>query len=211
MITKVITQDSLRNTHIYNYKTYTYSQKISTKCSKCGKKIYSTFSFIYMNEPTEEQWERLEEQKKDWLSKEHFCSKCLKDVCKNEQTSMDMTTINTYFKEMKSIYEEINKLTNSLKNFKNIIGKDIIGKICIYKGKEYVITYMSTDNSCYRIHCYKINTIRPWQRTETLMYITDNNEGYGNVINANIKDVVFTNEIFAERYEKIRKFKNERL
>ena len=214
MITKAVTQDIYGNTHVYRWKVYTHSEKISTKCSKCGKTITKSVSFQYQGTPSQEDWDGLEKDKQKWLAEEHVCSKCLKEACKGEQGPLDMTQVNHALDEINMLFGQINALRKGIIHYGEQIQKELKGKVCIYEDKEYVINWVSTcdyNDMPLHIQCYKIDTRYPWTTTDTEMYITEKGGGFGNskTVNAKWEDVIFTNEVFAERKARVKELYGE--
>lgn len=134
MITKAVTKDINGNTHIYRWKVYTHSEKVSCKCSKCGKKINHSVSFQYQGTPSQEDWDKLEQRKQEWLSQEHVCRECLKEQCKGEQKEIDRTEIDSIINVIEDRKQQMREIQKDINNYCGLISEKVKGRVCLYKG-----------------------------------------------------------------------------
>lgn len=129
MITKAVTQDIYGNTHVYRFKTYTYSEKVKVKCCKCGKTMYKTVSYTYQDSP---DMQSIEEQKQKILSQEHICASCIKKSVKAENVNNISDCINESMKNIHDIQEQIVALRKQLNEPKRQIEERIKGKVLLF-------------------------------------------------------------------------------
>lgn len=209
MITKVVTEDFNGNTHIYRYKINTYSEKVSAKCEKCGKRISHSVPFQYQGTPSKEDWERLEEKKKAWLEEKHICASCLKQACKGEQKPLEMFPINAYLDDITNLSKTIKEIEKAIDAQADRVKEALYGRVCLYEDKEYVVKSVyngSNSSQPYCLRAEKIDTRYPWLTTDTELYITPEGKGWGTgrSVSAKFEDVTFTDEVFSERRERVK-------
>lgn len=211
MITKLVTQDIYGNTHIYRNQVHTTSETVKGKCKICGKTITKTISVQYINGLTGNDYEYLENSKKEWLSQEHICNKCYKKALTKQGNPISKDRMQANIDRINYLGEQISDLRKQISMHTEDISEEVKGKVCIYQDKEYVIQYVSNFDEDWYIRGYKIDVNKPWYETSTEFYISREGKGYGGskTVNAKFEDVVFTDEVFAERKEKVKKWEKE--
>ena len=157
----------------WSFRTYRITAKC--KCSKCGKYISKTFSFDCREDvsPTKEDWDNLEERRKEWLAEEHICNSCKCESVKQERHDITSQFKDTFF-SICSIQGKINDLNKSKTTFLDDLKSQLKGKILIDKDKnEWVISsvYNGYENCLgFEIFTYKINKQKPWLCTDESRY-----------------------------------------
>lgn len=185
-----------------SWRFCTANKKVKCKCSKCGKTINKTFTDEY-REDSSPDWEDLEKQATKWLEQVHICDKCLKAL-----STVEVNDISENFAEdidkILSMNKQIVALIDQRNNYITEIYKNIHGHVLIYDGKEYQADYLSYNAEFTRLYCYKINTHKPWRITDTWITVAlDPNDKDG----VPLAECKITDEIFAERAEKVRNAK----
>lgn len=153
----------------------TYRIQARCKCSECDKYINKIFSFELREDvlPSKEDWDELEESKKEWLSQPHICNSCKRKKVKQE--AKDIT--HTYDFTLNILQEKQEQILSSIKDKKrhiDFLNEELKGKIIVDKeGTEWVI-YSVRDgwqnSAVIEINCDKVNKQKPWLRSDESMY-----------------------------------------
>lgn len=189
----------------------TYSVKGTCKCSKCGKPITKTFSFQTREDvlTQKEDWNRIEQQKQEWLKKSHICNNCKKEKILQERKNItpDFTFM---FSKIIELQNQINQIALDKRQRINFIKSDLVDKIIIDKNNvEWVINSIQDLNDIgFEIGCYKINKQKPWIRTDEKRYFYGGNEvRYDNY--SKISECVITDEMFSKRKQLLNEVIND--
>ena len=186
----------------WNFNTYRIQARC--KCSECGKYINKIFSFELREDvlPSKEDWDGLEESKKEWLSQSHICNSC---KCKKvKQEAKDIT--HTYDFTLNILQEKQEQILSCIKDKKrhiDFLNEELKGKVIVDKeGTEWVIYSVSDgwqNGAAIEINCDKVNKQKPWLRSDESMYF------YAGSIDGHyhnykpLSECIITDEDFKER------------
>jgi len=175
----------------YRYRFNKASKKESKICSKCGKRIYKTFSYEFredadlesINIKSKESQERIDK----WKSEDAVCNQC-----KNDRIDKCYGILELNFTGLEGLNNQINELERQRSNILPSYFEELKGNVCIINGEEYVFQYAYI---CYGkfseilLDFNKVNKNKKWLLTEARIY-------------KNLKDiseVTFMDEKFKDR------------
>ena len=191
----------MNRTTTISWKFYTSSIEGKVKCATCGKPIVKYFSTKY-REDSEPDFTDAKKCKEEWESASHICNTCLRKnmVSQGNVVSMD-------FSKIINAREAVNKIRESIQTDIEELSRQLKGKVVRYEDAEYVVQYMNlSPTSQIYLECKKVNKQSPWCLTNGSKYFYLENEYFKC---GELSDIVFTDEVFADRHKAIREWEKE--
>ena len=111
------------------------------------------------------------------------------------------------FSKIINAREAVNKIRESIQTDIEELSRQLKGKVVRYEDAEYVVQYMNlSPTSQIYLECKKVNKQSPWCLTNGSKYFYLENEYFKC---GELSDIVFTDEVFADRHKAIREWEKE--